>query len=71
MAYKSHRKRSFAKALTFRIIVIISDITVIYLLTRKIELSIGITLATNIASTMLYYLHERTWNRIGWGKEVR
>ena len=70
MAYNSHRKRSFAKAVSFRLISITTDLVIIYLLTRKVVLSLGIAAATNITSTLFYYLHERAWDRVAWGKEA-
>lgn len=62
------RTRSILKSVTFRIIVILSDIIVIYVLTHRIGLTIALTILTNIASTVLYYLHERIWNAVKWGR---
>lgn len=63
--------RSVIKSISFRIIVIIADTVIIFSLTHKVELAIGIIIASNLASTILYYLHERLWNRIHWGKTKR
>ena len=60
-------QRSIVKSITFRIIVVISDLTIITLVTHRYDVAIGITVATNIGSTILYYLHERVWTRIKWG----
>lgn len=56
------------KSLTFRTIVILADLTVMYIITRHVGVTIALTVLTNIVSTMLYYLHERAWNNISWGK---
>jgi len=60
-------KRSITKSVTFRIIVIISDMIIITAVTHRYDLAIGVTVATNLGSTILYYLHERVWAKIKWG----
>jgi uncharacterized membrane protein len=62
------RRRSFAKSLTYRVITIAADIAIIYPLTHRVDLTIAVTLITNIASTTLYYLHERSWSYVQWGR---
>ena len=62
------QRRSVAKSVIFRVLVVISDTIVIFLLTRKIGQTIGITIVSNIASMTLYYLYERIWNQIKWGR---
>jgi len=66
---KETHARSIVKSVTFRVLVISSDLTLIYLLTHKIETTVAIVVVSNIASTIWYYLHERVWNRIGWGRK--
>lgn len=58
------KKRSLYKSITFRILIIVMDIVVIYLLTRRVDVTIGITIVSNITSTFLYFIHERVWNNI-------
>ncbi len=69
MKFKETRKRSITKSVTFRVLVIISDLVMIYALTRKVFATIAITVFTNIASTVFYFLHERLWNKISWGRQ--
>lgn len=69
MKFKETKERSITKSVTFRILVIASDLVVIYLLTRKVSATIAITIFTNLASTAFYFLHERIWNGISWGKQ--
>ncbi|MEO6729159.1 MAG: DUF2061 domain-containing protein [Candidatus Dojkabacteria bacterium] len=58
------RKRSIIKALTFRVVVLLSDSIVVSSFTNKEGEVLNIVLFTNILSTLLYYLHERIWNKI-------
>ncbi len=58
------------KALTYRCIILVLDFSVIYIITGRLEIALGFTLLSNIYSTVAYYIHERIWNRIRWGKVV-
>lgn len=62
-------RRSVLKSISFRILVIISDLLVIFFITHRYDVTIGLTVATNLASTILYYFHERIWNAIHFGKK--
>lgn len=61
--------RSITKVITFRILIIILDFGIIYLFTHRIDLTIGVIIASNLLSTIAYIGHERFWNRIHWGKK--
>jgi len=41
----------------------------LYLFSQEIVLSLGVGLVEVIAKITFYYLHERLWNRISWGKK--
>lgn len=64
-------KRSVAKSLTFRTTVIVSDAIITFALTHRYDLTIGFVVFTNVASTVLYYLHERFWAHIKWGRSKK
>jgi adenylylsulfate kinase len=65
---ESH-KRSIAKAISWRLIGAVVTIIVVYLITGKAILSIGAGVADSGVKLLIYYLHERVWNRIGFGRE--
>lgn len=69
MKFKETPNRSLVKSITFRVLVICSDLVVIYILTHQVSTTIAVTLFTNVASTMFYFLHERIWNAIAWGRQ--
>lgn len=62
------KKRSFAKAVTYRLLIMCSDAIIIFAITRRYDVTIGVIVLSNVASTILYFLHERVWNRAKWGK---
>jgi uncharacterized membrane protein len=63
-----HWRRSLVKAITYRLLIIALDITFIYLLTRNLDIALGFMIISNVYTSIAYYLHERIWNKIGWGK---
>jgi adenylylsulfate kinase len=62
-------RRSIAKAITFRIVILISDSLIIYALTHRFDLTLDMMVLSNVASTLIYIVHERAWTRIGWGRK--
>lgn len=61
-------KRSITKAITFRLLILISDGIIIYTITHRYDITLGVIFFSNFASTILYFVHERIWNNIHWGK---
>ncbi|MCX6777218.1 MAG: DUF2061 domain-containing protein [Candidatus Micrarchaeota archaeon] len=67
--FKEGWKRSLAKALTYRILIIILDFSIIYLFTGRVEIAFWFMVVSNVYTTIGYYAHERVWNKIRWGKD--
>jgi adenylylsulfate kinase len=70
MSYHEKHSRSIAKAISYRIVSILADLALVYALTRKIELTLGIVIVSNTISIFLYYFHERAWNKVHFGRHV-
>jgi uncharacterized membrane protein len=68
MKFKETKRRSFVKATTFRVLVVVSDIVIVYVLTKRLDVTAAVTIFTNVASSVFYFLHERVWDGIDWGK---
>lgn len=61
--------RSFAKAVSWRFFGNLISFIIIFELTHNGKLAFiasGIELVVKI---VLYYVHERVWNKVGWGRE--
>jgi uncharacterized membrane protein len=69
MQNRANRKRSVVKAITYRGIIVCLDFAVIYLLTGKVMTAATFMIASNIYTTVAYFLHERAWVNIKWGLE--
>ena len=65
---KVTRSRSFVKALSYRIWGTITSFVVVLLITGSAELSGLIAFWETILKVGVYYLHERGWNFIQWGR---
>lgn len=61
-------KRSVFKAITWRFIATLTTMALVYLFTKEWKLSLGVGVLDIAVKLTLYYLHERIWNRIKWGK---
>mgnify|MGYP001611694777 CR=1 FL=1 len=66
---KEKHVRSALKGITWRITGTIDTIVIVYILTGKLNLAMSIGGVEVITKIVLYYLHERIWFRIKWGKK--
>ena len=61
--------RSFVKAITWRTTGTIDTFILSYLITGKAKLALAISGMEIFTKIFLYYVHERVWNKIKWGRE--
>jgi uncharacterized membrane protein len=61
------RKRSLAKTVIWRVICIVVSIFTTFAFTGKWDLAVAVGTVYNAITMVLYYFHERLWNRIKWG----
>ncbi len=60
--------RSILKGVTWRILASATTMTIVYLMTGNLELVATVGIADVTAKIFFYYLHERTWGRVRWGR---
>ena len=65
---KVTKARSFAKSLSYRIFGTLSSWAVVYVITGKGSLATLIAFWETVIKVVIYYYHERTWNKITWGR---
>jgi len=70
MATDSHR-RSLAKALVYKLVSIALLAGLSWLFTRGLVQMSLITVTYEVIAVIGYYIHERLWERIRWGKKYR
>ena len=60
--------RSFVKALSWRVTGTCDTILISFLITGKVKYAISIGFVELFTKIFLYYVHERIWNRLSFGK---
>ena len=74
MNYRQHQEshiRSILKTITWRLTGSVSTFLISWLITGNLAIAGTILGIHFFANTLLYYLHERVWNKINWGKHER
>jgi uncharacterized membrane protein len=65
---ETHR-RTMMKTISWRIVATLTTGIIVYIFTGKILLSLGVIGVEALTKILFYYLHERVWNKIQWGKK--
>ena len=63
--------RSIAKAVSYRILGSTATSVIVYALTGKMGASLVAGAADIVIKIAVYYVHERIWDRISFGRQVK
>ena len=63
-------KRSALKAISWRIIATSTTMFLVYIFTGQLELTVGVGIGDAVLKMTFYFLHERVWNRIRFGRTL-
>lgn len=66
--FKESKSRSLVKAITWRITGTVDTFLVSWLITGQPLLAGGIALTEILTKIFLFWMHERVWNKISWGR---
>ena len=61
--------RSLAKALSWRITGTLDTFIISWIITGTAALAGAIAVTEVITKIVLFWLHERAWNRVSWGRD--
>jgi uncharacterized membrane protein len=64
---KEKTGRSVTKALTYRLWQSLNTFLISFVVTGKIELAVAIVSIEVVIKIVIYFIHERIWNKIKWG----
>ena len=64
-------KRSLVKTISWRITGSGATFGISYLISGNLTIAGTIAVIQVVANTLLYFIHERMWNRISWGRIPR
>jgi uncharacterized membrane protein len=70
LAFRESRLRSLVKALIYRILSVAGTGILSWIITKDIEETVSIIIAIQVFLITLYYLSERVWDRINWGRII-
>ena len=62
-------KRSLAKTVSWRAVGSIDTMVITYIVTGNWKFGLAVGSIEVISKIILYYIHERIWERIKWGKQ--
>lgn len=65
---KESHPRTLVKAITFRAGATVTTMLIVFAFTGRWLLTIGVGVVETIAKVILYYVHERIWDKIHWGR---
>ena len=63
------KRRSLAKSITWRLIAIAVTFIVGFVMTGSWQFVASLSLISNLINFVLYYIHERFWLKINWGRK--
>jgi uncharacterized membrane protein len=63
--------RSFAKAISWRVVATLTTMLLVFAFTGSLMISGGVGVAELVVKILVYYLHERVWNMVDFGREKK
>lgn len=67
MAEEKH-SRSILKAISWRVTGTVDTILISWLITREVKFALSIGFVEVFTKIFLYYVHERVWDRVAFGR---
>jgi len=69
MQRDKHEKhsRTLFKTISWRVLATLTTMSIVYLFTGEMLLSVGVGAVEIVTKMILYYFHERIWNILTWG----
>ncbi len=62
-------QRSILKTITFRILISIMEFAFVYYVTGRPRIAFGFIAVSTVYSMIIFYYHDRIWDKIKWGKK--
>jgi len=67
MTTRESHKRTLVKSITWRVAATIITFAIVILYTGRLDWAISLSIFDMILKFIGYYIHERAWDRTGWG----
>ena len=60
-------QRSLMKSFSYRLLIVALDWGALAWFMGNTEAALGFTIVSNIYTTLIYFVHERVWDKVHWG----
>ncbi|MCK9372261.1 MAG: adenylyl-sulfate kinase [Sulfuricurvum sp.] len=67
--YRETNTRSLAKGFSWRFFATSVTVVIVYIFFGRLDLAIAAGIVETISKVALYYVHEKIWQRVRWGKK--
>lgn len=67
--YRDTNTRSIAKGISWRVVATTTTIIIVYVFFGRLDLAIAAGMIETVLKVMLYWAHERAWQRVRWGRK--
>ncbi len=67
--YKETNKRTIVKGISWRVVATTTTMIIVYLFFGRLDLAIATGLIESVLKVGLFWLHEKAWFKIRWGKK--
>jgi adenylylsulfate kinase len=68
--FRETHSRSLAKALSWRIVASLATMLLVYVFTRRFAVSLAVGGVEFVSKIGLFWLHERAWDHVRFGRRV-
>jgi adenylylsulfate kinase len=70
MLHSTTQVRSLLKAFSWRLVATITTVSIVYIMTGQLELTAIVGFYDIILKLILFFIHERVWNKIQFGRTL-
>ena len=67
---REEHRRTALKTVSWRIAASSATVFLVYVFTRRLDFTIGVGVGEAILKTLIYFFHERAWDRIAFGRRI-
>lgn len=67
--YKETNKRSITKGISWRVVATTTTIAIVYFFFDRLDLAIAAGIIETVLKVGLYWIHERVWFKVQWGRK--
>ena len=60
--------RSVLKTVSYEVVILVLNFVTVYYVTGRTRIALGFVVVSSIYTMLSYFLHDRIWDKIKWGK---